>query len=109
MSTPVNIPRIIIDINSGCNTCGKSLVKVPSFGGCNCPTVQVPCSTAAANSPCADCETICPDVIEAECVLYTAADIPQLSIKTNDKLVKIIITLAAEIISLKQRVLILEN
>jgi hypothetical protein len=48
-------------------------------------------------------------VIESNCVLYSGGDIPQLGIKTNDRLDKVLIILAAEVIALKQRVSALEE
>jgi len=103
-----NIPRISIEINSGCNSCGKSLVLVPDAGGCGCQHAVIPCNEPTPNSPCVECETPCDDALFSECMIYTGGDMPALGIKNEDKLTKIIITLAAEIIALKQRVAILE-
>lgn len=105
----MNIPKIIIDINTGCNTCGKSLITIPAAGGCGCVNAQIPCTDTTPNSPCNDCETVCEDAIFTDCMFYSAGDIAALGLKHDDRLTKIIITLAAEIISLKQRVLILEE
>lgn len=104
----MNIPKITIEINSGCNTCGKSLIKVPSAGGCGCTHAVIPCGDNKPNSPCVECETPCDDMLFSECMQYSGGDMPALGIKNGDLMTKVIITLAAEIIALKQRVATLE-
>lgn len=107
----MNYPKIIIDINTGtcnCHTCNKSLIKVPSAGGCGCISAQIPVTGNTSNSPCEDCEGECEDMYPSNCILYSGGDIPQLGIKTDDRLDKIIIILAAEVLALKQRVAALE-
>lgn len=99
----MNIPKIIIEVNSGCNTCGKSLVTVPAAGGCGCHSAQIPCNDNTPNSPCVECEHPCDDQTSSECWRYDGGDIPALSIKNGDLGTKVIITLAAEIIAIKQR------
>lgn len=98
---------IQLSTNRGCNTCGKSLIILPDVGGCGCMHPVIP-SNNTPNSPCVDCDSVCDDSSFSDCNFYSGADIPSLGIKNGDKLTKIIITLAAEVIDLKRRVAILE-
>lgn len=104
----MNIPKITIEVNAGCNTCGKSLIKIPAAGGCGCTHAVIPCGDNTPNSPCVECEYPCDDKFFTDCGFYSGGDMPALGIKNEDLLTKVIITLAAEIISLKQRVAALE-
>lgn len=104
----MNIPKVIINFDSGCNTCHKSLIIVPDNGGCGCASPALPCTSLTPNSPCVECEDPCDDLTSSECTFYSAAAIPALAITTNEKLTSIIIKLSAEIIALKQAVAILQ-
>jgi hypothetical protein len=99
----MSYPKVIIEMSNDCCTCNKSLIKIPAAGGCGCQTVQLPCSTSTPNSPCTDCEDECVDAWLLSCGIYDLGDIPQLGIKENDKMAKVIITLSAQIIVLKQQ------
>lgn len=100
----MNIPKIIINFDSNCYTCQKSISVVPSLGGCACTSAQIPAAAATPNSPCVDCDTACDDVFESDCTQYSAGDIPALAITNGEMLTSIIIKLSAEIIALKQQV-----
>lgn len=101
-----NLPVIIGNYNSGCNTCGQSIILLPGAGGCGCQHPVIPFGETK-NSPCADCDNPCDDLIETDCSLLSSADIPVLGIKHGDSLTKVIIIMAAEIIFLKQKLAIL--
>jgi hypothetical protein len=47
-------------------------------------------------------------MLPTDCWLYSGADIPQLGIKNNDPVTKIIVTLATELIDAKRRLALLE-
>lgn len=101
--------KITFEINTGCNTCGNSLTLEPVNGGCGCQHVAVPTVAPTPNSPCVECEDPCDDLYPTDCLPYNGADIAQLGIMNGDKLTKIIVTLAAEIVNLKARVQLLET
>lgn len=95
--------------DGGCSTCHKSLIVAPANGGCGCNYIPAPPPTTIANSPCVECEDPCEDLIPTDCQLYSGADIPQLGIKNGDLLTKVIVILAAEVLSSKAKIVQLEQ
>lgn len=95
-------PNINIYLDT-CNTCNRSVILPRDAGGCSCSSPVV--ITPVPNDPCHNCPDTCVDATMSSCVLYDASDIPGLGIVKYDKLTKTLITMAAEIIDLKRRLL----
>lgn len=98
-----NIPKVTIQIETGCNTCHCPLNVLPELGGCACGNAYAVVEDNTPNSPCLACEDACDDIFPTDCSLYSGADVPQLGIKKGDKLTKVVVILFAELISAKAR------
>lgn len=98
------IPKVTIQIETGCSTCHCALNVLPELGGCACGNAYAVVEDSTPNSPCVACEDACDEIWPSDCTLYGGADVPQLGIKKGDKLTKVLIVLFAEVIAAKARI-----
>lgn len=106
----MSIPTININFTGDlCGTCRNPVAIPAALGGCSCRSV-LPFTPPTPNDSCSPGGPgVCTDAFFTDCTFYSAADIPEFGVKTNDILTSVIIKQFAQISALKGLVTSLQD